>query len=718
MDRIKELYDKYKDFIMEVIHFGIVGVINTFMGWVIMAVLYNLIHMNYWLSSGISYFIGSVFSYHANAKLTFKVEERDKWLPWRFAINIAICYLIAFKVAQSLVAAVLDSSNAALVDNISMLAGMCLFVVMNFFGQKLFVFGKKKLSLTKYWFIFPIAGFLIFEAGVFFYYGEKSYIAVHDNMDLFLAQFKMLKNTDSFWKHGVNVPFLGGISRDNLPSELSLYSMLYMIFPVYTAYILGLLLKVVLAVASFRLLIKELYPDKYITYRPIVYMIGFAYGILNLFPAYGFAFASMPLVVYLLIRIYRKPSILLYLGLFCYPLVSYFSYMGIFILGYLVIAIIWLSIKDKKPAWSLMPALIVLTLGYVVCEYRLFSQMLFGGEVTIRSTMVNPDLSVPEVLGEIFTVWKEGIFHADGVHTKLILPICIVYFIINNICYIKKKQYTGILHDNFNFIMLVILFNSVVYGLYDFEPVRTLFETIIPQLKGLQFNRTVFFNPFLWYAALFIILARLYDMGVWQQWAANIIVCISVLVVILTPTRYNDLYNTCYYRAYEYFHGTEADILDYEQFYAVDLFTEIKEKIGYNGEWSAAYGMHPAVLEYNGIATLDGYLGFYSQQYKEDFRKVIAPALERVEETRIYYDDWGARAYLYSGTDLSIVNASKTSYATDYNIYIDAESFKALGGKYIFSRLELTNADDMGLELVDSYTSSDESYTIYLYSLQ
>ena len=146
MDKIKALYDKYKDFIMEVIHFGIVGVINTLMGWGIMAVLYNLIHMNYWLSSGISYFIGSVFSYHANAKLTFKVEERDKWLPWRFAINIAICYLIAFKVAQSIVVAVLNSPNAALVDNIAMIVGMCIFVVMNFFGQKLFVFRKKKVK--------------------------------------------------------------------------------------------------------------------------------------------------------------------------------------------------------------------------------------------------------------------------------------------------------------------------------------------------------------------------------------------------------------------------------------------------------------------------------------------------------------------------------------------------------------------------------------------
>ncbi len=141
---MKDFYLKNRDFIMEVIHFGMVGVINTLMGWVIMAVLYNLIHLNYWLSSGISYFIGSVFSYHANAKLTFKVENKDKWLPWRFAVNIIVCYLAAFSVAQPLVRKVLVSQPQVIVDNVAMFLGMCMFIVLNFFGQKLFVFRKTK----------------------------------------------------------------------------------------------------------------------------------------------------------------------------------------------------------------------------------------------------------------------------------------------------------------------------------------------------------------------------------------------------------------------------------------------------------------------------------------------------------------------------------------------------------------------------------------------
>lgn len=559
---------------------------------------------------------------------------------------------------------------------------------------------------------------MLFAAAVFFGYGERSYIGVHDNMDLFLAQFQMLKNTGSFWKHGVDVPFLGGVSRDNLPSELSLYSLLYMLFPTYTAYILGILGKMLLGMFSFRLLVKELLGERYLRVRPIVFMTGLCYGALWVFPAFGFAFASIPLCVFILVKIYRGQKAVgwWYLALFAYPLVSYFSYHGIFILGYLAVAVLWLfGRRDKKAVLRMLLALIVLAAGYVVCEYRLFSQMLLSDEVTIRTSIVNPSLSSAEILSEIMEVFKAGIFHADSVHGKVVLPVCILYFVINNGRYLMRREWKRMFRDPFNLIAVFIVFNCVVYGLYDYEPLRSLVERLIPPLEGWQFNRTIFFNPFLWYAALFLVLLRLYEGGLLRVWLANGIVCLALLTVILTPNRYNDLYATCYNRAYEFYHGAEVDELSYEQFYAEDLFTKIKADTGYQGEWAAAYGFHPAVLEYNGIATLDGYLGFYSQDYKEAFREVIAPALERVEATRIYYDDWGARAYLYSGTDLSIVSATKTVYATDDHIYIDGEAFKNLDGEYLFSRIKLSNAEEVGLSLVGEYIAKDESMTIYVY---
>ena len=121
------------------------------------------------------------------------------------------------------------------------------------------------------------------------------------------------------------------------------------------------------------------------------------------------------------------------------------------------------------------------------------------------------------------------------------------------------------------------------------------------------------------------------------------------------------------------------------------------------------------MLEYSGIATLDGYLGFYPQQYKEDFRRIIAPALERVEASRIYYDDWGARAYLYSGSEASVVSSLKSFTIADREICMDVQAFEELGGRYIFSRFELSNAEEAGLRFVKAYGTEKSPYMVYLY---
>lgn len=576
--------------------------------------------------------------------------------------------------------------------------------------------GKK---ICKNWYFILIALFFISAAAVYLYFGEDSYIAVHDNLDLFVAQFQMMKNTGSFFSHNVDVPFLGGISRDHLPSELSLYTLLYVFLPSFGAYITGYFLKIIIAMVSVWLLAKDWYKEEYEQYKPMIMLMGFAYGLLHLFPAFGIPFAAIPLAVFLLRKIYYKPSVWLYIALFCYPFLSYFSYFGFFILAYLVVALLWLGIRDKRISKGLLGALVVLAMGYVVFEYRLFGVMLFGNEETIRSTMVEADLSGAEIFRQIVDVWKNGMFHADGVHTKLILPVCVIYFFGLNIQYLRKKDYKGIGHDIYNLLMLILVFNCVIYGIYYWGGFRRLVETLVPPLRGFQFNRTIFFNPFLWYASFFLILQRLYRHGGrYKRQLSRLaegLALLSIAIVLLNPGKYNDLYTTCKDKAYEIIKGKVSDDMSYREFYSDELFSLIKEDIDYSGEWSAAYGIHPAVLEYNGIATLDGYLGFYSQQYKEDFRRIIAPALERVEESRIYFDDWGARAYLYSGTDLSAVSATRLLYVTDYDIYIDTEAFEELGGRYIFSRLKLGNAEEAGLTLAGSYESDKSPYRIYLY---
>jgi heme/copper-type cytochrome/quinol oxidase subunit 4 len=196
---------------------------------------------------------------------------------------------------------------------------------------------------------------------------------VQDNLDLFTAQYQMLKNTHTFFAHGVSVPFLGGVSRDTLPSELSLTSVLYMVMPSFAAYVAGYVIKIFIAIVSFMLLSGELLDGRGEYYMPVTVITGFAYGILNLFPAFGIPFASIPLVIYLFIKTERTGRWYWYLLLFCYPFISYFSYFGLFICAYALVGLIWVSVVKRRFSLRMLTGLIAVSAGYVVFEYRLCS---------------------------------------------------------------------------------------------------------------------------------------------------------------------------------------------------------------------------------------------------------------------------------------------------------------------------------------------------------
>lgn len=573
-----------------------------------------------------------------------------------------------------------------------------------------------KKYVYKNWFWLFAAGLLVVQAAVFLIFREGSYLQVHDNLDLFVAHLQILKNTDTFFAKDAVLPMLGGVSRDTFGSEFSLYNILYYLLPNFWAYMTGYALKIGIGIFSFCLLAKDIYQEKYEKYRPLVLVIAVAFGMIPVFPAYGIAFTSVPIIVFLLRRIYLKPDKYLFLGVFLYPLISYFSYFGFFILAYMVCAIIILWIRDKRFPKGITLSLFILAAGYIIFEYRLFREMLFGDVVTIRGSMVNNDFSLVENIRSMWDVFCHAQFHCQDSHTYLVLPVCLIGLVVINVGYIKKKEIRKIWTDAYNLTFGLILFNCLVYGLYDWKAFRDFIEMLIPQLTGFQFNRTLYFNTFLWYALLFLLVKRLYDSGrkIWI-WTANGIVMLAALIVMFVPQMYNDFYRTCYYNAYSIIKQTQVNDLNYREFYSQELFEQIKDEIDYNGEWSAAYGMNPAILQYNGIATMDGYLGMYPQEYKDAFRKVIAPALENAEGNRVYFDDWGARAYLFSGSDENTYAPYRDLGLKDTSLSIDADAYKELGGQYIFSTIEINNQKELGLNLKGIYTQETSPYTIYLY---
>jgi len=123
--------------------FVMVGVINTIVGSTIMFVFYNVFHLSYWISSASNYFFGSICSYILNKHFTFQYHERGWASLFRFTINIIICYLLAYGIAKLLMQWILSGFSITIQENVSMLLGMCLFVVFNYLGQRFFAFKSK-----------------------------------------------------------------------------------------------------------------------------------------------------------------------------------------------------------------------------------------------------------------------------------------------------------------------------------------------------------------------------------------------------------------------------------------------------------------------------------------------------------------------------------------------------------------------------------------------
>ena len=146
-----------------------------------------------------------------------------------------------------------------------------------------------KKALLKNWYFMVVFGILLIQLAIFLIAGEShSYIGVHDNLDIHITDYKLLKDNNAFFAQEKTIPLLGGIDRNFLLSEFYAYAWLYMILPNFAAYITGYFLKIFIALFSGVLLAKDILGDRYDRYKWAVVLFSFIYGLLPLYPAFSF----------------------------------------------------------------------------------------------------------------------------------------------------------------------------------------------------------------------------------------------------------------------------------------------------------------------------------------------------------------------------------------------------------------------------------------------
>ena len=259
--------------------------------------------------------------------------------------------------------------------------------------------------------------------------------------------------------------------------------------------------------------------------------------------------------------------------------------------------------------------------------------------------------------------------------------------------------------------MVWLGFNCVMYGVDKTELLHVFLGNVFPPLAGFSFARTLWFNPFVWYFAFAMVLCRL----PWKP-VRSLLLLAAFGIVCTNPSAYNTIKANVEMVVCEVVQGEAYEPLTYEEFYSEDLFRQIKEDIGYDSEWAIAYGMHPAVLQYNQIATLDGYASMYPLEYKQTFRELIEPALLADPARAKYFDTWGGRAYAFSKN--VTYNPDRYMSTKEADLKIDPQVFRQMGGQYVFSRVAVKNAGALGLTEIGVYTNETSPYTIYVYRAQ
>lgn len=122
--------------------FLLVGIANTLLSAVIMFLLEGI---GYWASTAIAYVAGAVLSFFLNRSFTFKSNSALWPSVFKFAVNVMLCYLIAYSIAQPFIGALLEHTSIIPIwqERIAKVFGMGLYTVINYFGQRFFAFRSK-----------------------------------------------------------------------------------------------------------------------------------------------------------------------------------------------------------------------------------------------------------------------------------------------------------------------------------------------------------------------------------------------------------------------------------------------------------------------------------------------------------------------------------------------------------------------------------------------
>ena len=542
-------------------------------------------------------------------------------------------------------------------------------------------------------------------------------VTLNDNLDSNIPIYKMIRDNHLFWKFNESIPFLGGtIPRSQYKIEFSFTSWIYYLFPPLVSYYVVYILKVLLSSLGFYFLSKKLRDYKDLNTNSNIWCLcGFLYGILGTWPMASIGFASLPWLTLTIYIIYKTGRIKYLPFLIIFNFTMSFILLGVFTLFYLAVAFTIITIKRRKICFPLLYCLLFFVGVYFLTSYHFISQGYAGSISNIKSLK---NIVYNESFFESLSNFRKAFlfskyyYHAGGATLKyIVIPVCLLflaYCSIDSIIQRKiKKSYT------LPFIIFASILFNVLCCCFDNNKI---IRQMLPFASGFSFWRFAWLSPYFWLLLLAIVCDNI-------RWDIKRDILILAFLSISFDPRYsqrNSMYNELYWNN-PFLTNRRLDATHewtWNEYYSEKLFAEIKEGINYDGSWAIAYGIEPSVLQYNGIKTLDGYFSNYSLEYHDKFQKLIQPELDIDEKHAEYWESSsGMRAYIWN-PEWEFAGFKKLP-VEEAPLYIDINVFKEMQGKYIFSRVKITNWEELGIIPIGrDYKMKKSPYIIYVYMLR
>ena len=571
----------------------------------------------------------------------------------------------------------------------------------------------KRINNRKY--ISVAVAILILYLSPLFILGQDARILIQSNLDSNVVSFKMLAESGQiFGSLDATIPnIMNGLPRNCLGSEFNVILWLYYLLEPFTAYVVNITVMHFIAFIGMYLLLKNhfLRDEKY---EIIIVGAALCFALLPFWPPGGLSIVGQPLALYAFLNIRGDSSTKKdWLILLLIPFYS--SFIASFLFFLFVLGMLWIydTAKTKRINYPFFIAIALMTSIFAIVEYRLiYNMFLNSGYVSHRVEFGGGVLSgVATGVGTIEAIGISVYNFIFGQHHAVSLQ---QYFVGLSVAAAIITVFVKKLREDLLIILLTITAAiSIFYGFWVWDALQPLKDQIaLFNFNTFNLSRFHWLHPLLWYTIFALSLKVIFDNRKYGK----------QIVLILLILQAGFLFS---YDAENVQSGgigiVQRGGLSYEEFFSEDLFLDIANYIG-NPQANyrvVSIGLHPGIAQYNGFYTLDSTEApNYPLEYKHEFRRIIEKELDKNDELRSYFDNWGSRCYIFVDELGKNYLITKDKEIKVNNLELNSDALKRMGGNYVISAVEITNSDDNNLKLLKTFENDRSPWKIWLYKIE